>query len=383
MADERSLSPEETVRWTHIGTLCALAMLLGYVESFIPLPIPGVKLGLANIPVLVALGMGDTSGAFFISLIKVLATGLLFGNPVTLAYSLTGTLLAFCTMAPLSQLPTMRLEMVSVVGALAHEAGQLMVAQVILGTSLVWYGAPLLAVAGCATGLLCGVIAQRTLRLLGQTKPSTQAPHLDIPERHTGIAAPFRTRERALLVGYLVLVIVALHTTSLSGTALCMAIALGACCFAHIRPIEMGAALVPTLPIALVTFVAQVASNQQGAIVWKLGPCVITHDALVMAGALLGRLACITLASIALVRLIDRQAGINALYGVAHRLNALGIPTAGPALATEVALGVVAELATQLTTSFEPREIWTRRFWTERLPQLIASLYHHTGPSGA
>lgn len=69
-----SLTPQEAHRWVRIGVLSALAMLLGYAETFIPIPIPGVKLGLANIAVLVALDGHDISGAFAISAIKVLST---------------------------------------------------------------------------------------------------------------------------------------------------------------------------------------------------------------------------------------------------------------------------------------------------------------------
>ena len=160
------LTPTETLRWTRVGMLAALAIILGYLETFVPIPIPGVKLGLANIAVLIALGQGDTRGAFGIAVIKVLASGLLFGSPVMMAYSATGTLLAFACMAPLAPLPTMHLAMVSVVGGLAHEIGQLLVAMLMLGTPLVWYGAPLLELAGVVTGALCGIVAARTCDLL-------------------------------------------------------------------------------------------------------------------------------------------------------------------------------------------------------------------------
>jgi heptaprenyl diphosphate synthase len=164
--DVPQLTPREVLRWTRVGMLAALAIILGYLETFVPIPIPGVKLGLANIAVLIALGQHDARGAFGIAVIKVLASGLLFGSPVMMAYSATGTLLAFMVMAPLAPLPTMHIVMVSVVGALAHEIGQLLVAMLLLGTPLVWYSAPLLEVAGCVTGALCGIVAARTIELL-------------------------------------------------------------------------------------------------------------------------------------------------------------------------------------------------------------------------
>ena len=185
--DAPQLTPREVLSWTRVGMLAALAIILGYLETFVPIPIPGVKLGLANIAVLIALGQHDARGAFGIAVIKVLASGLLFGSPVMMAYSATGTLLAFVVMAPLAPLPTMHIVMVSVVGALAHEIGQLLVAMLLLGTPLVWYSAPLLEVAGCVTGALCGIVAARTIELLergeelaktSSTQAALNAPHV-------------------------------------------------------------------------------------------------------------------------------------------------------------------------------------------------------------
>ena len=107
-----ALTLSESERWTRIGALSALAMLLGYLETFVPIPIPGVKLGLANVAVLIALAEGDVWGACWVGVVKVLAAGLLFGSPVTMAYSAAGTLLSLLVMAPLSRLRTMSMWMV-------------------------------------------------------------------------------------------------------------------------------------------------------------------------------------------------------------------------------------------------------------------------------
>ena len=145
MAAERTLAPEDATSWARAGMLAALAIVLGYLETFIPIPIPGVKLGLANIAILIALAQGDQRGAVAVGTIKVLASGLLFGNPLTMAYSAAGTALSLLVMLPLSHLETLHLAMLSVAGAVAHETGQLLVAQLVLGTPLVWYSAPSLA----------------------------------------------------------------------------------------------------------------------------------------------------------------------------------------------------------------------------------------------
>ena len=95
---DKALSPAERLRWTRVGALAAFALVLSYVETFVPIPIPGVKLGLANIVVLVALVRFDARSALAVAAIKVLAAGLLFGSPIMMAYSAAGTLLAFLGM---------------------------------------------------------------------------------------------------------------------------------------------------------------------------------------------------------------------------------------------------------------------------------------------
>ena len=90
-AHQDTLTPQEEERWSRVGALAALAMVLGYLETFVPIPIPGVKLGLANVAVLLALAQGDVWGACWIAAVKVLAAGLLLGSPITMAYSAVGT----------------------------------------------------------------------------------------------------------------------------------------------------------------------------------------------------------------------------------------------------------------------------------------------------
>ena len=378
------LSPVEAMRWKRIGALSALAMLLGYLESFVPVPIPGVKLGLANIAVLVALAGRDVSGAFFVGLVKVLATGLLFGNPVTLAYSVTGTLLAFALMAPLSLLPTMRLWMVSVVGALAHETGQLLVAQLLLGTPLVWYSAPVLAVAGCLTGLFCGIAAERAAALLdavpqagGAESPKRgELPPATIPSDHPASAPNAGAIPALLVLGiYLLFVALVMHARTLVPLATCLSTTLVACIAAHLRPGTLWKALAPALPIAAVTFVAQIASAQQGDVLLMLGSIAVTREAARATIVMLARLACITCGSVAVVGIIGRERlGICAHLALAP-LRAAGLRTQGPELAFATALQLVALLADELPRTYTGRDLLTRVFWNEKLPEIARDLY--------
>lgn len=385
---DASLSPTQVQRWTRIGVLSALAMLLGYLECFIPIPIPGVKLGLANIAVLVALAAHDLPGAFFVGLVKVLATGLLFGNPVTLAYSLTGTLLAFVCMAPLSLLPTMRLWMVSVVGALAHEAGQLLVAQALLGTPLVWYSAPVLAIAGCVTGLLCGIAAERTASLLIGDVPPVEAPEASAPgaqrlrEPRAGAdRRPNTLRTTLLMCLYLLFVVVVMHTRGNAALAACLAVTLVVCLVAHLHPHTLGAALAPTLPIALVTLVAQVASTQQGTPIITLGALTLTREALRQTLVMVVRLLSITCTSVAVVSLAGREGLAAAAKVLLRPLRACGVPTQGPELALATALNLATTIVQDLPQT-DRHVFLTREFWTEELPATTRDLYEKASREG-
>lgn len=162
------LSLDEARKWARVGVLAALALVFGYVETFIPLPmpVPGVKLGLANIVVLLALELLDVKSATLIALVKVLAAGFLFGNPIMMMYSAGGTLLAFASMATLSRIRGLSVVLVAIIGAILHNIGQLAVASVILQTPLVWASAPILVIAACVTGALSGGATRYALTCL-------------------------------------------------------------------------------------------------------------------------------------------------------------------------------------------------------------------------
>lgn len=165
---QHPLSRAEARRWARVGVIAALALVLGYIETFIPLPVPvpGIKLGLANIAVLAALVLLDVKSAALVAVVKVLAAGFLFGNPLMMLYSAGGTLLAFIAMAALTRMRGLSIVLVAIIGAILHNIGQLAVASVILGTPLVWYSAPVLVVAAAFTGAATGMAARYAIDCL-------------------------------------------------------------------------------------------------------------------------------------------------------------------------------------------------------------------------
>ncbi len=150
--------------------LAAVALILSYIETMIPLPValPGVKLGLANIAVVVALFALDAPTACAVAAVKVLASGFLFGSPMMLAYSLGGMALALAIMLLLRLVPGISVVVVSMASAICHNVGQIAVACLMLSTPAVLFSLPPLAVAACITGALTGAVAQGVLASVRQ-----------------------------------------------------------------------------------------------------------------------------------------------------------------------------------------------------------------------
>lgn len=155
-----------------MGLLTALAMIAGYVEMLVPISvgIPGVKLGLANLIVVWALYSMRPSEALLINGMRIILTGFLFGSLSMILYSLSGAALSFVCMYLAKRSGLFGLVGVSVIGGIAHNAGQLLTAMAVLETgSLIYYG-PVLLAAGVITGLLIGVAAQEVRKRLPKIK---------------------------------------------------------------------------------------------------------------------------------------------------------------------------------------------------------------------
>ena len=143
---------------TRYALLVALAMVLSWLESMVPLSlvVPGAKLGLANLVVIFALYRLGPRQAAVISLVRVLLVTLTFGNAFGFAYSLAGAALSLGVMIPLRRSGKFSLLGVSIAGGVCHNIGQILVAMAVLGTAeLLWY-LPALLAAGTAAGVCIG-----------------------------------------------------------------------------------------------------------------------------------------------------------------------------------------------------------------------------------
>ena len=150
------------------GLLTALMLVLGYVESLIPIPsaVPGIKLGLANSVLLYAVYMLNLPTAWLLMVLKVLLSALLFGGVNTMLFSFAGGVVSMAGMCLLKKGMGVSLVVVSAVGGMLHNVGQVLMAMLMLKTAgLLGYMALLMGV-GLVTGIVTGVAAQMTMKHL-------------------------------------------------------------------------------------------------------------------------------------------------------------------------------------------------------------------------
>lgn len=177
-------------RTVELGFLLALALILSYVESLIPLSfgIPGIKLGLPNLIVLLLLydraetdeaHMKEQPGirpvkiftkgeceALMVNGMRIVLSGFLFSNLYAILYALAGAAFSFAAMVFGRRTKRFSMMGVSVLGGVFHNAGQLLVAMVVVETLAVAYYVPFLMIAGTVTGAVLGLVGMTLLPYL-------------------------------------------------------------------------------------------------------------------------------------------------------------------------------------------------------------------------
>ena len=146
------------VKTAFLGLLLALAVLMGYVEAIIPIPmpLPGMKLGLTNLVIAGVLYLLSWKEAYFVSLLRVVIIGFLFGNMFSIIYGISGAALSLLIMTLLKMTKKFGILGVSAAGGVFHNVAQIIVAAAIVrGFPWQWY-LPILMLVGLAAGLLIG-----------------------------------------------------------------------------------------------------------------------------------------------------------------------------------------------------------------------------------
>lgn len=161
---------------TALSLYTALSLAIYAAESAIPplVPIPGIKLGLANIITLILLHHYSLKETSMVLAARILLSSLLFGQALSLLYSLAGGVLSMLVMFAVSRLLRKKmLFLTGAMGGLTHNLGQLLVAFSLTATPGVLAYLPFLILSGIVTGLFTGLAAFFAERLLSQSLPSS------------------------------------------------------------------------------------------------------------------------------------------------------------------------------------------------------------------
>lgn len=144
----------------YTGMLLACALILSYVESLVPFGfgIPGIKLGLANLAVVLCLYQNNTKTALLLNFMRIFLAGFLFGSLYSILYALAGGFFSFIVMWAAKKTGLFTIRGVSVLGGVFHNIGQLLIAAFVVRTAGVFYLIPYLLLAGVLTGWLIGFL---------------------------------------------------------------------------------------------------------------------------------------------------------------------------------------------------------------------------------
>ena len=148
------------------GMMTAAALICSYIESQIPafFAVPGMKLGLTNIIVVLALYKMGSGSAMAINIIRIVLVSMMFGGPSAMLYSLAGGMLSTIVMIILKKTDQFNTVTVSAVGGVFHNVGQILVAMLWLKTASIGWYLMILWATGMATGILIGILGYELIR---------------------------------------------------------------------------------------------------------------------------------------------------------------------------------------------------------------------------
>ena len=165
-------SQDRNKRIAMAALLAALALIFSYVEAMIPSPvaIPGVKLGVANLVILIALYQLDFKYAIAINLVRIVVSGLLFSGVFGILYSLAGGMLSLIVMWLLKKTGLFSIVGVSMAGGVAHNIGQILVASAVVSDLKMFAYLPVLMFSGIISGILIGFLCHYVMLALKMDK---------------------------------------------------------------------------------------------------------------------------------------------------------------------------------------------------------------------
>lgn len=159
-------------RTAFTGMYAAIAIVLSYIEMLLPISIgiPGAKPGFANIIIVFAIYSVGGVSALIINMIRILIIGMMFGNLISIVFSLCGAILSLLVMILIKQIKGIHPLGVSICGAVSHNLGQILAASFLVKTYSVLYYLPFLIITGILSGIVIGIIAGLLLNRLKMVK---------------------------------------------------------------------------------------------------------------------------------------------------------------------------------------------------------------------
>ena len=155
-----------TKKMATAAVLTSVELIFSYVELLVPISIgiPGIKLGLANIVIVMALYTLGPSYALVINLVRIALSALLFGNAFSAVYALAGGVLSFLAMVLVKHFSCFSVTGVSMAGGVIHNLGQIACAAFVMQTAKIFAYFPVLTLAGIITGIFTGLVAGLSLK---------------------------------------------------------------------------------------------------------------------------------------------------------------------------------------------------------------------------
>ncbi len=146
----------------YLALFCAIAIVLSYIESLIPLylGVPGAKLGLANVVTLTLLLCFGLKEAFIVMLLRILIVAMTFTNLYMFLYSLSGGLLSLIIMYLFLKTNLFSNLIISIMGGIFHNVGQLLVAMLFFSSTVFMYYLPYLMLFGILSGIVIGILGE-------------------------------------------------------------------------------------------------------------------------------------------------------------------------------------------------------------------------------
>lgn len=143
-----------------LGLLSAFAIVISYIEALIPINIgiPGVKPGFPNLVIIIVLFSFGIKEAGIVNFIRILTVGFMFGNIMSIAFSIAGAVLSLIVMWIVKKIPGVSMLGVSVCGGVAHNIGQIIIAILVTSVYSLTFYIPFLIIGGIITGMLIGIV---------------------------------------------------------------------------------------------------------------------------------------------------------------------------------------------------------------------------------